>query len=45
MLSTGYVKFMNNRVVPEAYVKLRQDRINKTMYNVQKELASIRGGM
>jgi len=42
MMSTGYVKFMNNRVVPEPYLKLRQERMNKTMYNVQKELASIR---
>ena len=42
MLSSGYVKFMNNRVVPEAYVKLRQERMNKTMYNVQKELEGLR---
>eukprot|EP00347_Sterkiella_histriomuscorum_P010362 403376594 len=37
-LSTSYIQFNNNRIVPQIYIKQREERLNKTMENVQKEL-------
>ncbi|CDW89038.1 UNKNOWN [Stylonychia lemnae] len=41
-ISTSYIKFNNDRVVPQVYIKQKEERMNRTMENVQKSLQGMR---
>ena len=42
-MSDGYfVTFKNNRIIPDFYKKRSQERMNRTMMNLNQELGLIR---